>query len=93
MGLPVLHLVLFLEEPFAVLICELRVGPRPVGITALAELGLRLESVISEMICDVRKLSGVDTFKNSGLARCLECLGFCEVMGLSARYGSFSAHY
>ncbi len=93
MGLPVLHLVFFLKEPFAVLIRQLRVGPRPIRVASLPKLCLCLEGVVCKVICDVGELSFIDTLKCKCFCIRFERIYIYLVVRLfSARYGSISTY-
>lgn len=91
MGLPVLHLVLLLQEPFAVLVCQFWIWPTSIGVASFAELSLCLKWVVSEVSLDVRKLCSVNTLKRNRSWILNLSFVLCLVKRLSACYWSFGA--
>lgn len=93
MALPILHLVFLLKKTLAMLICQFGIRPGTVGVTALAELRLRLERVVSEVVLDVLEFTRVNSLEQRLLLGVVILLHFGNIMGLSSGHGSFSAYH
>lgn len=97
MGVSVFHLVFLFDKEFALLVSEFGIGPSSVGVTALAETRLGLESVVLELRGDsAREFRLIDSLELDFLHSSLWWQNnflflFSKVLGFTARHRSGTA--